>query len=536
MSVRENAAAGISSGCPRCGASYELTDAYCGFCGESFKARPESRGVSAQATYVQSPSNLTEAHGPPATSDATRYLCAAVHRDRRLAEHVVDRVVDEPYKAPPRSPDVDLVAVVQHALAARRRGRLCDLVLMVFALGVLIAAMIVGLSIEILVPASIVLVGGAWVVAYGEQLVVLYGALGQGLRPRRAEVHPPLPRSAGLRRRLATLAEAERGNVSIYGGYSPFFGSGSERESWSFALDILRSAEGATAQPFTADDLHNFVTREVRAVGLARVSVEDRVFVDGRDLASDSRFVAREPAPPWLHADPELISRLRAFPEDRVRPYACFHILGWGGQLVCSTYLRFVVTRRHLFAEASHCILPPIKEKYQEIDRISSRPTLRQASQIGGRTLLSAPLRLLAAPFRLLQFLRRPFVLRSRRAEQSREIKHERTFNHGAAYSPRQAVADTNFQRYLQQLDFDQYVKIVQDSVFESMVDFLDEHGIDTSRLVERQTTIQNNGVFVSGSATVNATNIAAGKKAEAKSSTSQKTTSSPAARVSSAA
>ena len=150
--------------------------------------------------------------------------------------------------------------------------------------------------------------------------------------------------------------------------------------------------------------------------------------------------------------------------------------------------------------------------------------------------MLSAPLRLLAAPFRLLQFLRRPFVLRSRRAEQSREIKHERTFNHGAAYSPRQAVADTNFQRYFQQLDFDQYVKIVQDSVFESMVDFLDEHGIDTSRLVERQTTIQNNGVFVSGSATVNATNIAAGKKAEAKSSTSQKTTSSPAARVSSAA
>jgi hypothetical protein len=249
-----------------------------------------------------------------------------------------------------------------------------------------------------------VLVGGAWLVAYGEQLLVLYGALGQGLRPRRAEVRPTSPRSSDLRRRLASLAEAERGNVSIYGGYSPFFGSGSERESWSFALDILRSAEGATAQPFTADDLHNFVTREVRAVGLARVSVEDRVFVDGRDLASDSRFVAREPAPPWLYADPELISRLRAFPEDRVRPYACFHILGWGGQLVCSTYLRFVVTRRHLFAEATHCILPPIKEKYQEIDRISSRPTLRQASQIGGRTLLSAPLRLLAAPFRLLQF------------------------------------------------------------------------------------------------------------------------------------
>jgi hypothetical protein len=77
---------------------------------------------------------------------------------------------------------------------------------------------------------------------------------------------------------------------------------------------------------------------------------------------------------------------------------SCFHVLGWGGQLVCSTYLRFVVTRRHLFAEATHCILPPIKEKYQEIDRI------------GGRTLLSAPLRLLAAPLRLLQFVWRPLA------------------------------------------------------------------------------------------------------------------------------
>jgi hypothetical protein len=522
MSVPVNAAAGISSRCPRCGATYELADAYCGFCGQSFKAWPGGGEVFAQAEQGQPPSDLTDPHGPPTMSDATRYLCAAVHRDRRLAEQVIDRVVDEPYKAPPRSPDVDLVAVVQHALAARRRGLLCDLVLLVFALGVLIAAAIGGLSIETLVPAGIVLVGGAWLVAYGEQLLVLYGTLGQGLRPRRAGARPTPPRSSYQRRRLASLADAERGNVYIYGGYSPFFGSGLALLSWSFALDILRPAEGATAQPITADDLHNFVTREVRAVGLARVEVEDRLFVDGRDLSSDPRFVAPEPAPPWLHAEPELIRGLRALPEDRVRPYACFHVLGWRGQLVCSTYLRFVVTRRHLFAEATHCLLAPIREKYQEIDRIASRPTLRQASRIGGRTLLDAPLRLLVAPLRLLQLIQRPLALRSRWAEQRREIKYEKSFNHGAAYSPRQAVADTNFQRYFQQLDSDQYVKIIEKNIFQSMVDFLDDHGIDTTELVERQTTIQNNGVYVSGSATVNATNIAAGQKAQAKSSAGQ--------------
>jgi hypothetical protein len=511
---------GISSVCPRCGASYELTDAFCGVCGQSLMAPPGGRGVFAHAKEAQPPADLSEPYDQPGTSDATRYLCAAVHRDRRLAELVIDRVVAEPYKAPPRSPSVDLVAVVQHALAARRRALLCDMLLTVYAVGLLIVALMGELSIETLVLTGMALVGGAWLVGFGQQLVVLYGALVQGLRPHRAEVRPKPPRSSAMRRRLVWLATAERGNVSIHGGYNPFFGSGFTVVSWSFALDILRSAEGATAEAFTAEDLHNFMTQEVRTIGAARVEVEDRVFVDGRDLASDPRFVAPEPAPPWLHADPELISRLRAFPEDRVRPYACFYVLGWGGQLVCSTHLRFVVTGRHLFVEATHCILPPIQEKYQEVDRIASRPTLRQASQIGARALLFAPLRLLAAPFRLLEFCVRPLALRSRGKEQRREIKQEKSFNHGAAYSPRQAMADTNFQRYFQQLDFAQYTKTVEDIIFQSMVDFLDDHGIDTSSLVERQATIQNNGVYVSGNATVNATNIAAGKKA--KSSTGQ--------------
>jgi hypothetical protein len=519
MSVGANATR-ISSGCPRCGASNEFTDAFCVVCGQSLIARPGGRGAFEHANEGQPPSDLSEPHGQPGTSDATRYLCAAVHRDRKLAELVIDRVVAEPYKAPPHSPGVDLVAVVQHALAARRSALLCDMLLTVYALGLLTVALMGDPSIETLVVTGLLLVGGAWLVGYGQQLVVLYGTLGQSLRPHRVEVRPKPPRTSAMRSRLVWLATAERGNVSIYDGYNPFFGSGSTVVSWSFALDILRSAEGATAEAFTAEDLHNFMTQEVRTIGAARVEVEDRVFVDGRDLASDTRFVAPEPAPPRLHTDPELVGRLRAFPEDRVRPYACFYVLGWGGQLVCSTYLRFVVTRRHLFAEATHCILPPINEMYQEVDRIASRPTVRQASRIGLRALLLAPLRLLVAPFRLLEFCVRPIALRRRRRGQRREIKQEKSFNHGAAYSPRQALADPNFQRYFQQLDFAQYMKIVEDIIFRSMVDFLDDHGIDTSVLVERQTTIQNNGVFVSGNATVNAANIAAGKKAKAKSST----------------
>ena len=104
-----------------------------------------------------------------------------------------------------------------------------------------------------------------------------------------------------------------------------------------------------------------------------------------------------------------------------------------------------------------------------------------------------------------------------RRTRQRREIRHEQSFNHGADYSPREAAADPKYQRYFQQLDTDQYVKIVEKNILQSMVDFLDAHGIDAGELVERQSVIQNNGVYVTGGATVNANSIAAGKKSRAK-------------------
>ena len=119
---------------------------------------------------------------------------------------------------------------------------------------------------------------------------------------------------------------------------------------------------------------------EVRAVGLARVDVEDRLFVDGRDLVGDGRFVQHPLSRPLLNVPPDIVRSLRIRPEDKVRPYACFYVKGWGGQLVSSTYLRFVVTRRHLFVEATSCLLPPIKEKYQEIDRAASRPRISECA------------------------------------------------------------------------------------------------------------------------------------------------------------
>jgi hypothetical protein len=51
--------------------------------------------------------------------DVTRYLCAAAYFDERFADRVVEDVVADEASAVAPSPDVDLVAVAHHCLAAQ---------------------------------------------------------------------------------------------------------------------------------------------------------------------------------------------------------------------------------------------------------------------------------------------------------------------------------------------------------------------------------------------------------------------------------
>jgi hypothetical protein len=59
--------------------------------------------------------------GGSTPGDATRYLCALAHLDPAFARRVVDGVLTDELGAVAPSPGVDLVPVVRHAVAARRR-------------------------------------------------------------------------------------------------------------------------------------------------------------------------------------------------------------------------------------------------------------------------------------------------------------------------------------------------------------------------------------------------------------------------------
>ncbi len=490
--------------CPSCASTNPPDASFCGSCGLA---------LTAEANFG---TTLAVQHDLAPVSDATRYLCAAVQLDAGLAERVVRDILHQEFKALPWSPGVDLVSVVRYALLARGRQVARDvglLVLLVLFLFTFAAGSVAALLVLVL----------AWGVMVAERWVATYVVMAHRLGPPSAG-RPSSPPRFGQRveGRLAEMVSVGEGNVGVYGSFSPFIGSGVSLDAWSFALDVDRAAEGRQVEPFSVLDIHRRTEADLRRLELAGMSVDNRVFVDGRDVRGDQRFLAHELGRPVTRVDEALLSSLMVFPEDRARPYLCLRVAGWRGQLVLSTFLRFALSGNKLFVELSHSLLAPVLDAYQEVDRLLPRPTPRQFARLAVKALRGLPRAVLLSPYSVVVAAFGPLTAQVRGARQRREITSGLRFNYGATTSPREAAADPRYQRYFQQLDKELYSKVVERQILRSVTDFLDEKGVDTGELRERQTTIMNNGVYVAGgSLTVDS--LAVGKRAKASSFMSRK-------------
>lgn len=521
--------------CYSCGTENRLTAVYCGSCGQKLGgvATNGDRFVdhvipvdgpttgrriavlpAAQGTVPAD--NGTRVRPEQRSSDATRYLCAAVQLDSRIADQVINDLLDQDFRAAPSSPDVDLVPVVLHALSARTRQLTRDVILIV-----LMIAMAWSL-VSLHTTTFLVSLALAWAAVLGESLVATYGVLAHDLRP--GNFHParlPRPSNPKARKRLEQIEEFGRSNVSVYSEYVPFVGHGRTVEAWSAAL-ALRAAKGQEAERFTTADMHDFVLARMREIPVGTVEVSDRIYVDGRDIRGDRRFLASELSVPRAQVDPSLIRSLMIEPEDRARPYVSFQIKGWRGQLVLSTFLRFVVTSKEVFIEVSHSLLTPVREEFQVVDQLLPHPNPRQAVTIAAKSAAVLPMYLVRAPVALAKAIVSPLTAELRTARQRREIRGALRFNYGAPASPRETLSDPNFQRYFQKLDTSHYVKVLEKRLLDAIIEFLEARGIDTSEFDERKHTIENNGLYVAGNMV--AGSVAVGSRARATTRTTRPT------------
>ncbi len=441
-------------------------------------------------------------------SAITRYLCAAVTMNPALERRVIDDILEEEHRAVVTTPGADLVTITKYALSAQRRRLVRD--------GVLLAALL-ALVIEVFAVGSgwlfLLLLIVAYAAVFTERYTGRYGSVVRGLRADSFDpdkVYTPRRNSYEYRQLERIAATSRTGNVTLYRDFPPFVGRGGVQTSWSFAIDVTRPRRNGVPRTFAVQEVYDHVKAGLLELDLPGVEISDQLFVDGRDIDGDARFLPGPGKTPVTSVPPEMLRDLMAVPEERARPYLCVSMTGWQGDLVVTTFVRFLLSQSDLFVESAHTVVPPLRPAFRAIDERDPAPTGREFFALVAESALATIPRLFGSV---------PGVGHELFSEARRDRKRRRTTDaadYGPRFSLREAAADTRWHRYFQKFDDARYRKVIEQRIFRALLEFLEDHDIDTSALANRTETVVNNGVMVTDSATFNAQQVAAGAGAHA--------------------
>jgi hypothetical protein len=440
---------------------------------------------------------------------STRYLCAGAHLDRGFTRDVIRLILRQPRRAIGPSNGVDTALVIRHCVAAYRRRLLRD-----GALAAVLAALIWGYATGRLAVAAAAVVA-AWGIVVVEQAVVRFDVLATRLGPHRPS--PQLPTSARLQARLDEIEALQSTNLAVYSAYDPFVGSGAQVGAWSFVIDLSKGkdvlGERRRPDPVELAELRRRVTEAVQATGIDGLTVDDVLHVSHEAVAGLLLLTNRFGRPNG-RLDPETIQQLLDEPTDNRRHFQRLRVTAWDGELVLTIFLRFMVVSGRLYAEATYTVLSPVDHGWHVVDRIEPAPMPLETLRIIVSSVLATSPALLGAVPRLIAEAWQTWIKQPlKRWEEGVAAREGGLLDCGTLTTVRQRGASTAYWRYFQRLDQERYVKVLERSILDTLIAVLDEHGVDASELVERQTTILNQGVMMSGG-TLQAQSLAVGRGA----------------------
>ncbi|MER6104577.1 zinc ribbon domain-containing protein [Streptomyces sp. NPDC001832] len=445
--------------------------------------------------------------------DLTRYLCATAYLKHRYANSLIRKIAADPHVAVAPAPACDVPVVLRHAYRANARRHYRDLVLCVFLLFI-IALQVAGRHDLTALPLLL-----SWVVVMCYDLSTRYGVLKKFRRDTFRPEDAPVPPNDKIKQRLDDIGAYADGNMTVYSGYSPFIGFGTEVESWLLNFDTTVRDDSVTNQAATAArdvdvaELYANVAEHVGTVGLPGLQIEERLFVDGSAL-DDNRSLLSERDRPVPGIAPELMDELKREPKRDARPYLAVHCAGWEGELVASFFLRFVISGSTLFVEAVQTVLLPLSDRYRGVDNVGLHPTLRFLAGRILETPFSTILLLLAAPVRAVIGFDPDFPVSWRVRLRKRRINYLGTFDYGARMSARPQSADDEFRNHFQATDGYRFLKSIERRALDALIKFAEEHGMDTRDLKTQHDAIVNNGIIATGSARVESNSVASGTRA----------------------
>ncbi|MFD4635934.1 hypothetical protein ACFWN2_01395 [Lentzea sp. NPDC058436] len=340
-------------------------------------------------------------------------------------------------------------------------------------------------------------------------------------QPREA---PPLPASqAWLSDRLEAIDEAERGNVTVYDGFTPFIGHGSLVSTWSFALPSLRPEPEAGEEqvvPLDAVELVTHVRDRLAGIGvepdeLPGLFLTERAFVSGNALVMHPALLPERDQAPVQHLAGDDLARLAARPHGSARHYLCAQVPSWGGEVVASTFLHFSTDGRLLYLQCDRTVLGPLWQQYHDVDRISPVLTAGAVGRMLARAASGLAGAVPRAPFRVLRDATFHWRWQRHRTVERAIADQDLGYSYGARFSVREEATDTNYHNYFQKTDAAKHLKLIERHVLAALLDFLDERGVDTTEFRNRQMTILNQGIIQTGGIS-NVGNQAVGSEATA--------------------
>ena len=434
--------------------------------------------------------------------EMTRYLCTAPHLDDRYARRVIEEVVVDPHRAVVPSLGIDMGIVIRHCFAARRRQNVRDA--LITMLLIITIPLIFFFHALIGIRDILLCLMLAGMVAFTDRWISRYRVTRQLTRERFDPAAGPwLTPTEGAQ--LAHVLAAEEGDISVYGTYNPFVGSGFSRGGWSFAVNLTRGKQSLADQvrleplPFDVDDFYRAVELDIMALDLAGLTVESRLLVDGQNIRDDRRFLPVREGRPLTGIGADRLLSLAREPELRNRTYQCIRLQAWDGDLVLSVFVNFTKRGSALLAEVQHYLLAPLQPDYRQADQLGSWSLgyqLRTELKSAPRAVTGTAIR---APFRLGRLIVKTGLHGLSERAAARRIKADPEYNFGAVTSVRELAQSGHYRRYFQQVDRDLDTKLIDRQILDTIRDFLDAHNVDISQFEEQTSMILNNGLLISG-------------------------------------
>jgi hypothetical protein len=332
--------------------------------------------------------------------------------------------------------------------------------------------------------------------------------------------------------RIARVEEAQYGNLVLYAGANPFIGTGRRTRAWSIAVELreARSQRGSGPNRSRRGDyvavdpvaLHRVIRERLANLKdsglpanqqLQALTIQDHIVGLG-EHRWDSPLIDPATNVPFSEASPEAVEAVIRHPQAGVRYYQRVSVCDegqdvWAGRfkvidgydqdISASAFVYVAVEGHMLYLEFVSAVMPPINSYWHLVDLLPKFTPGKFLLQVGVDALVSTFRDLLWAPIRTIGAVVELTREARSQQEQSTAAKEYLYGDVGARISVRELGSARGYRNYIQRLDAEKYTKLTERLVTDTVLDFLADHGVDTSAYVSSVMATINNSTNIEG-------------------------------------